>query len=360
MGDFKAHTNNQSGALPNIHPDVLSHFDTERQQINPPRRILRDHRMVDNYGRLLLQFCRDRDLTILNGCTYGDTQGQFSNKVGTIGSVIDYSIVSQATWPHVRNFSVAPHDSIMSDHSLLITEMDLALSRPRPQPTMPSPLLKFNWTPEAMDRLKLRLSSPAFMLLIQLLEARARVDDPNIDALVQDFSNLLLEETKQAVQFRKKGAPPTKQKASLRSLKQEVHKLNVQSHNNPSYHLGQQIREKTKVYKRLLKQKAMRIKQMLQGKLHEASDKSPREWWALLRNLRSNAKWEDPDQHASIDDLTNFFPQLYNTPDEDPPDQQQSPEFSSISRAMATPRPKRTSSAKPLSHQQKFQWASRT
>ena len=216
MGDFNAHTNNQSGALPNIHPDVLSQFDTERQQVDPPKRISRDHPMVDNYGRLLLQFCHDRDLTILNGCTYGDTQGQYTYEVGNIGSVIDYSIVSQATWPHVRNLRIALHDPIMSDHPLLVMEMDLARFRPRPQPasTMPSPLLKFNWTPEAMDRLKLRLSSPAFTLQIQLLEARARVDDPNIDAMVEDFSNLLLEETKQAVQFRKKGAPPTKQKAS--------------------------------------------------------------------------------------------------------------------------------------------------
>ena len=83
------------------------------------------------------------------------------------------------------------------------------------------------------------------------------------------------------------------------------------------------------MYKRLLKQKAARFKQMLQGKLHKASDTSPREWWALLRGLRSNAKWEDPDQHASIGDLTNFFCQLYNTQNEDHPDQQHTHEFSS-------------------------------
>ena len=29
----------------------------------PPQRISRDHCVVDNYGRLLLQFCRNRDLT---------------------------------------------------------------------------------------------------------------------------------------------------------------------------------------------------------------------------------------------------------------------------------------------------------
>ena len=39
MGDFNAHTNNQSGALPNIHPDVLAQFDTECHRTDPPRRI---------------------------------------------------------------------------------------------------------------------------------------------------------------------------------------------------------------------------------------------------------------------------------------------------------------------------------
>ena len=41
------------------------------------------------------------------------------------------------------------------------------------------------------------------------------------------------------------------------------------------------------------------------------SDKSPKEWWSLLRDLKSNAKWEDPDQHVSLEDLTSFFRTLY-------------------------------------------------
>ena len=182
-------------------------------------------------------------------------QGHFTYEMGNTCSIIDYSIVSQAIWPYVWNFQIATHDPILSDHSLLITEMDIARHRHHPQSTrtVPSPLLKYNWSPEAVDRHKLCLSSPTFTLQIQLLEARTKVENPDIDTLVQDFSKLLLEETKQAVQFRKKGAPSTKQKKwydqSLKSLKQEVHKLNTQFRNNPSFHLGQQIRDKTKVYK---------------------------------------------------------------------------------------------------------------
>ena len=41
------------------------------------------------------------------------------------------------------------------------------------------------------------------------------------------------------------------------------------------------------------------------------SDKSPKEWWSLLKDLKANAKWEDPDQHASLEDRTSFFQSLY-------------------------------------------------
>ena len=53
---------------------------------------------------------------------------------------------------------------------------------------------------------------------------------------------------------------------------------------------------------------------MLQGKMHSAADKSPDEWWNLLRDLKSNAKWEDPDQYVKLDELTSFFRTLYNDP----------------------------------------------
>ena len=41
------------------------------------------------------------------------------------------------------------------------------------------------------------------------------------------------------------------------------------------------------------------------------TDKSPKEWWSLLKDLKANSKWEDPDQHASLEDLTSFFRSVY-------------------------------------------------
>ena len=65
-------------------------------------------------------------------------------------------------------------------------------------------------------------------------------------------------------------------------------------------HLCQQVWAKTAAYRRLLKAKAHRFKQLLQDKVHDSADRSPKEWWSLLRDLRTNAKWEDPDQHVQM------------------------------------------------------------
>ena len=85
---------------------------------------------------------------------------------------------------------------------------------------------------------------------------------------------------------------------SLKTLKKDISHLNADLRANPSTHLSQQIRAKTAVYRRLLKAKAHRFKQLLQDKMLASADRSPKEWWSLLSDLRTNAKWEDPDTHC--------------------------------------------------------------
>ena len=179
-------------------------------------------------------------------------------------------------------FQVDQHNPVLTDHSLIRLELNLAGSKyiTHPRSEGQSPLLKFDWSPEATERLRLRFSSPQFLLQIQLLEARLNLLDPDIDRIVSDLSSLLL-----VVKFRKRGPPSRKQKSgrkwydpSLRSLKAEIHKLCIEARTNPMSHLLQAIRAKTKAYCSLLKLKAHRFKQLLQTKMAATSDKSPKEW----------------------------------------------------------------------------------
>ena len=103
-----------------------------------------------------------------------------------------------------------------------------------------------------MARLRDELSDPHTELKIQIIEAKLKLDNPDLDALVSDFSDLLLEETKKVVKFRKRGPPSRKQKAakkwydqSLRTLKKDISHLNADLRANPSTHLSQQIWAKT-------------------------------------------------------------------------------------------------------------------
>ena len=316
MGDFNAHLDQENNSSPHVTPELLPALNFDLASA----RVSLDHRKVDEYGRKLLQHCGDRGLTILNGCTPGDSQGYFTYEKGSIRSVIDYTIVSQSIWPMVRNFQVDHYNPTLSYHSLIHLELNLAGAKDIIHPPVAgrSPLLKFDWSPEATECLRLRLSSPPFLLQVQLLKARLNLPHLDVNQIVSDFSTLLLETTKQVVKFRKRGPPSRKQKSarnwydtSLRTLNSDIHQLSLKLRSNLSSHLLLLIRAKTKAYKSLLTFKAHKFKQLLQGKLLSASDKSPKEWWSLLRDLKSNAKWEDPDQHVSLEDLTSFFRTLY-------------------------------------------------
>ena len=208
LGDFNAHTNSCSGDSIDIHPSVLPDIDLA-SSYNQPTRLSLDKRPVDSYGRQLLQFCDDRSLTILNGCAPGDTQGYFTYERGTCRSVIDYGIVSQSIWPCVRSFQVGVHNSILSDHSIILLELRAHPDRPCTQTSVSalSPLLRFDWNPESVARLKAHLSDPHTQLKIQIMEAKLKLEHTDLDALVAEFSDLLLEETKKVVKFHKRGPP---------------------------------------------------------------------------------------------------------------------------------------------------------
>ena len=199
MGDFNAHLDQENSSSPHVPSELLPALNFNLPSADPPARTSLDTRKVDSYGRKLLQFCGDRDLTILNGCTPGDSQGYFTYEKGPVRSVIDYAIVSQSIWPLVRNFLVDQHNPVLTDHSLIRLELNLAGSKyiTHPRAEGQSPLLKFDWSPEATERLHLRFSSPQFLLQIQLLEARLSLPAPDIDRIVSDLSNLLLDNTKQ-------------------------------------------------------------------------------------------------------------------------------------------------------------------
>ena len=133
MGDFNAHTANLSGNIPIFHENILSKFDFDIPQTPHPTTGIPRPPIT-----MAKNFCADRNLTILNGCTPGDSQGHFTYEKGNIRSVIDYCTTSPSLFPLVRYFQIGLHNSILSDHSILITRIKCPTTTPPPPPTNPS------------------------------------------------------------------------------------------------------------------------------------------------------------------------------------------------------------------------------
>ena len=222
MGNFNAHTNSQSGDNPRIHPSVLSEMDLDSSN-NQPARLSLDKRPADSYGRQLLLFCSDQNLSILNGCAPGDTQGYFTYERGLCRSVIDYGIVSQSIWSCVRSFQVGIHNSMLSDHSIILLELNTQQPRSNtytPQSTKsPSCDSIGIWNLESIARLKGQFPEQHVQLRLQILEAKLKLANPDLDSLVSEFSDT-----------------------------RDISRLNAGLRANPSTHLCQQIRAKTAAY----------------------------------------------------------------------------------------------------------------
>ena len=317
MGDFNAHT--ATGATPYVRHDLLpSHHDDATHPHNPhpesPETPALLISMASNSSNYVLTATILFSMAVPRGTPKGSTPMNGALLVvllTTASPNLPYGHLSvNSKWA-----STSGHPQFLSDHSIILTELNRYTTphyAPPPR-TTPSPLLKFDWTPEATNRLTAKLREPHTQLQIELLERRLHLPTPNIDGIVISFTELILEAAKQVVRFRRKGPPSKKQKSgrkwydqSLRSFIKEISKLNPTQRSSPSPHLGEQIRAKRNLYRRLLRSKACQFKQRLQGKTHSTTPKSPTEWWNLLHDLKSNAKWDDPDQYVKLDDLTNL------------------------------------------------------
>ena len=150
----------------------------------------------------------------------GDSQGHYTYERGAIRSVIDYSITPPSLWPFVRTFQIGLHNSVLSNHSIILTELNLYTTlRHTPSPfSAPSPLIKFDWTPEAFTRLSAKLQEPHTQLQIELLERRLHLPTPDVDNIVSSFTDLIVNATKQVVKFRKKGPPQKNKNQAINGL----------------------------------------------------------------------------------------------------------------------------------------------
>ena len=105
-------------------------------------------------------------------------------------------------------------------------------------------------------------------------------------------------------------------------MKKEIITLQTLTKNSPTQANCQKIRSMANAYRCLLKYKARRFKQVLHNKMYSAAEMSPKEWWSLLKEIKTGVEWQGPENHVSIQALTAYFKSLYTAdqPTEPPTD----------------------------------------
>ena len=83
-------------------------------------------RNINQNGRLLLEMCKSIPVRILNGRTFGDTNGNFTrypiynsqNESQSLRSVIDYALADPSLFTKIKYFSVS-NMTRFSDHCII-------------------------------------------------------------------------------------------------------------------------------------------------------------------------------------------------------------------------------------------------
>ena len=148
-GDFNAYTKCERDYMV---PDYgnFDSLDTDDFTVTLPQRFNRDKRNVNNYGRMLLEFCMDTDLCIVNGRVGQDREagGEYTCHFGSNPSVIDYVLCQSELLAKILDFRVDIR--IESHHAPLVCLLQStnAQSQGHAYNNTGNDLLKYVWNDE--------------------------------------------------------------------------------------------------------------------------------------------------------------------------------------------------------------------
>ena len=134
IGDFNARTGttketlNKTNHDENTIPDFYSKIYTLRNNHD---------KVVNNYGKRLIDHCISTCSYIANGRTLGDLDGKYTCHQPSGSSTVDYAIISEELRKFVKHFKVLDPDT-GSDHSLICLLYTSPSPRDRTRSRMPS------------------------------------------------------------------------------------------------------------------------------------------------------------------------------------------------------------------------------
>lgn len=177
-GDLNARTSNENPVYTDLAADSLTQGST-----CPTSTRQSQDQTLNDYGKLLLEFCSVFDLSILNGNCNGDENGHLTYISQSGCSVIDYFILSSNVMYLPRKLIV--DERLESQHLPLVCTLYSGLHGKVEPDKSPEVIEKIIWNPELKHTFLSNLQSPEF--LEKLDRARTMIHT-NVNTAVDLFT----------------------------------------------------------------------------------------------------------------------------------------------------------------------------
>ena len=169
-----------------VHVPVSNHY-LEDADINC--RVSQDH-VTDARGRELLDLCTESQLRILNGRSFGNSQGMFTSYKYNDNSVVDYMLVSENLLSQILYFNVAVNIPRLSDHSKLSCKIMANYSTRHTVENLISFSPQYKWSSISADNFKDALCSNIVKQKIKDFENLAQ--SSSVDHMVSKLNDIIV------------------------------------------------------------------------------------------------------------------------------------------------------------------------
>lgn len=276
---------------------------------------------INEQGRMLIDFCIESKMRILNGRIDGDSLGFHTYYCPRGSSSIDYFLVSEDIFHEFVYLHVFPPNEL-SDHSLLWTGLKNNSNYIYSQinnniNTKDCDLLPGKYNLESGSREKFVEAVQDSKLLIDQFLLEVNNPEMDINNLSENLSNIILDSANKTFNFRpfkgKRKKKKGKQKwfnGNCKFFKRELNNLGSRLQQHPNNHdLKTSYHQLRREYKKLLKDTKKKFITDIIDKLDSLHEDNPKLFWKTINNLKKNTNREE--NPIPLSEMSNYLKKLY-------------------------------------------------
>ncbi|ESO87055.1 hypothetical protein LOTGIDRAFT_154542 [Lottia gigantea] len=280
-------------------------------------------KVINTFGRSLIDISQSSDMCLLNGRTLGDLLGTPTCFRPHGCSLVDYIIVQHSVFNQILSFNVMPI-SDLSDHRLIFCELNIPNYFKKPEKRLTSCVkgqikttnkslnTRFIWTP---------LSSELYQFCLNQTELKKMTNsfmttdfDYSVGGVTKD--DILLNAAKSSLRMSKNTCHGKKKNRwfdkDCKRLYRKVNKAKWLLNKDPQNKtLLKHYALRKKEYKKISKFKSREAKRKLLEQIDELESNNPREYWKLVNRLVNNKNDEDPG-NISLSQWEDHYNKLFN------------------------------------------------